>query len=229
MNTDASAARPPRPDKLPANIREGVLFGIPAGDGRIDVLCVSGLIQGLAYCGGRAQPYFLMGNSDIRSARNQIANYFLDQRKECNQLVWIDTDIAFNLSDFLFLMQGPEDLVIAPYSRKVVGEAPVDFGMGFVRMHRRVLEKMRDWVMPNGDAALNSYMHKGAMLTDFFVNGPLVGSRWFGEDGGFFHFCALNDIKPRLETRCRLQHVGRFMYGYPDQLPGFVTTEAGAQ
>jgi len=214
---------------LPHNIAEGVLFGIPAMDGRIDVMCVSGLIQALSHCSPRAQPYFLMGNSDIRSARNQIANYFLDHRKECNQLVWLDSDIEFSLEDFLFLMQGPQDMVIAPYARKQVGEPPVDFGMGFVRMHRRLLESLRDWTLDTGEAALRQYIHKGQLLTDFFVNGPLVGTRWFGEDGGFFHFCALNGFKPRLETRCRLKHWGKFPFGYPEQLPGFATQEAGAQ
>ena len=218
-----------RAKALTKQIQQGVLFAIPAHDRRIDVATIGGLIQVLSHGAPFVQPFFLSGNSDIRSARNKIANYFLDHRKECQHLFWADSDIGFNLDDFLYMMQGPEDLVVAPYSLKEVGAAPVDFGFGFVRMHRRVLEGLRNWTVEDGRAALNSYTDRGNLLTDFFVNGPLVGSRWFGEDTGFFHLCATLGIKPRIESRCKLVHIGPFLYGYPQQLPGFMPVEAGAQ
>lgn len=212
-----------------------VLLATPALDFRVDVQNISGLIAVLAASSGGVQPYWICGNSNIADARNKIAHYFM-RHTPCETLVAVDSDIVYTLKDFEFLMEGDEEIVIGEYARKVVGKPPVDFGMGFVRINRSVFQNLADWTCeappdetPGQVDSLNRYMMDGELAVDFFYTGATRDSRWLGEDTGFFHWCAMRDIKTRKETRTRLGHVGRFVYGYPDQTPGLIPIESGAQ
>lgn len=206
-----------------------ILLAIPCGDGRVDVLTIMGLIQVMAATGGAVRPFFLSNNSNIPEARNQIAHYFKVHAKECEELIMVDSDIGFDLEAFTYLMEGTDPIVIAPYARKAIGEAPVDFGCGFCRVHRKVFEALDNWTTPEGREALNRYYGKAGIMTDYFYTGATTDARWFGEDTGFWHWCAMLGFTPRLEKRCRLIHVGKFYYCYPDQTPGLVPVSHGAQ
>lgn len=212
----------------PNNIQGTVLLAIPTVDFKLDILTVAGLMQVLAWGGGKIQPFFQAGTSNIRDARNHIAQYFLTKTKH-DHCVWIDSDMGFSLADFRYLMEGPEDLVVAPYAKKKLGAPHNDFGFGFVRTHRRVFESLMEWTTPEGEPCLQQYMMEGELAWDFFIDGAQRNLQWLGEDTGFFHLCAVRGIQPRRESRARLVHVGRLEYGYPDQLVGYVPPEAGAQ
>lgn len=212
-----------------------VFLATPAMDYKLDVQHVTGLLAVMAASGGGIQPYWLCGNSNVADARNQTAHHFM-RHTPCTHSVWVDSDIIYTLQDFEYLMEGDEDIVIAEYARKVVGRQPVDFGMGFVRISRSVFQRLADWMIeapadesPGQVEALNRYMMEGELGVDFFYTGATKDSRWFGEDTGFFHWCAMNGFTRRNERRTRLGHVGRFVYGYPDQTPGLVPIEGGAQ
>lgn len=217
-------------DLLKSRKGEALIFlATPAMDFRLDVQHVQSIITVLSHSGGLIRPYWLCGNSNIAEARNACAHYFL-AHTPCDVIVWVDSDIIFSLEDFEFLMEGDEDIVIAPYARKTLGMEPVDFGHGFVRINRSVYQRLADWMIPadplNTDKgeteALHRYLKEGELAVDYHYTGAHADMRWFGEDTGFYHWCKLiGGISFRQETRCRLGHVGRFVYGYPDQIPGY--------
>jgi hypothetical protein len=226
-----------------------VLLTIPCGDGRIEALTMMAVLNAVAAAGGCTNPgeriptwgdtlrgpFMLCNNSNIRDARNKIAHYFKTRCTDCDRLIMLDSDIAFSVEDLSFLLEGDEDLVIASYSKKAVGEPPAEWGCGFARVHRRVFEKLDAWNNEDGSEALPRYfMHlnpgeQPEMAVDYFFDGAAPDGRWFGEDAGFWHWCALNDCTMRRETRTRLVHIGKFYYCYPDQTPGLIPISAGAQ
>ena len=208
-----------------------VLLMCPCGDGRIETLTVMSLIQAISASAPHVLgPHFLNGNSNIHDARNTMAHIFKTQHTECDRVVFVDSDIAFDLQDFTYLMEGDEDIVIAPYARKAIGEAHVEWGMGLVRIHRSVFERMDAWRDDEGAEMLHRYYSKYGIVTDYFFTGATSDSRWFGEDTGFYHWCALmGGVSMRQEKRTRLVHIGKFYYCYPDQTPGLIPITAGAQ
>lgn len=212
-----------------------VLLATPAIDFKLDVEHVKGLIAVLSASGGTVQPYWLTGNSNISEGRNRIAHFFL-RHTPCDVLVSLDSDIIFSAEDFDYIMEGDADIVIGPYARKVLGKPPVEFGFGFTRIHRRVFQKLADWMIeaPAGEGpgeieALPRFFLDGEMAVHYHHTGASEGMQWFGEDTGFYHWCALNNISMRQEKRTRLGHVGRLVYRYPDQIPGWAPVDESGQ
>lgn len=201
---------------------EKILLCTPSLDRRIDIGTHYGILQIMAAAGGAIQPYSLVGNSDIRNCRNLCAHYFLT-RTQCDTLFFLDSDIVFTAEDFAYMLEGEESVVIAPYARKQWGMAPTAFGMGFCRIGRDVFDNLNDWVTEEGEEQLRRYyvteFGGSSICTDFFTNGATSDARWFGEDTGFWHWCALRGLSVRYEKRTRLNHVGPCLYGYPDQFP----------
>lgn len=120
-------------------------------------------------------------------------------------------------------VQGVADaLVCAEYPYKDDSGQPIRLGMGFVRIHRSVFERLQRLTNHDGTARLWSMLHRGVELYDYFPSGPLIHhliptAEWKGEDTGFFTLCMLAGIVPRIEKRTRLTHIGRKGYHYePD-------------
>jgi|SRR5882724_304472 len=207
-----------------------ILLAMPTLDFKIDVQVLGGLLQVMSTFGPALRPYFLSGDSNIRHCRNAIAHYFM-MHTDCDALVCIDSDIVFGLQDFSCLAEqiGEENAAVAPYARKKVGAAPVDFGMGFARINRSAFQKLSDWRTDDGAEMLHRYFLDGELAVDYFFDGATPDSRWLSEDTGFWHWCHLAGVQLRKEPRTKLGHVGRFVYGYPDQTPGLIPIESGAQ
>ncbi|MGH7743757.1 MAG: hypothetical protein ACREQ5_02920 [Candidatus Dormibacteria bacterium] len=197
--------------------RETVMVGIASYDWNVDVECMGGLMQCMQWY---AQPAIYKGMSAINLARNVIAHLFVEKTKY-EHLVFVDTDIIFMPSDWHLLWEGPEDLVTAEYAKKILGLPPTKFGLGFTRIHRSVFEKIKDLRTEDGDERVLRFFRDGELYVDYFPTGATQDSTWLGEDQGFFRWAALTGVKPRVETRTRLGHVGKFIYGYPDQIPGY--------
>jgi hypothetical protein len=197
-----------------------VLIAIPALDRKLDVELCTSLLAIIAASGGMTVPYFLTGDSNIRHARNKCAHYFMT-KTDADTLFFWDSDIIASVQDYAYVMEGEQsDIVIAPYARKQFGALPVDWGMGFCRIDRSVFTRLSDWrTGPDGEECLNRYFMDGELAVDYFFDGAGPNGHWFGEDTGFWNWCALNDIKARLEKRTRLGHIGTYVYRYPDQLP----------
>lgn len=206
--------------------RDKVLVAIPAYDSRIDVACVSGLMQCLEFY---SRPFFWCAMSNIALARNEIAHFFVEQFTSYDWLMMIDSDTGFTHEDWKLLWEGDEQVVMAEYARKCLGEPPVQYGLGFTRVHRSVFEKMKALTMEDGSERLGRFYHRGKMMVDYFPNGAIQSGRWIGEDQGFFMWVGYTGASARLETRTKLKHVGRFEYGYPEQIPGYkvVQEESG--
>lgn len=91
---------------------------------------------------------------------------------------------------------------------------PVRFGLGFTRIHRSVLQTLIDANDDNGIPRVGWFRNEGADYADLFPEGPGMEGKWFGEDMGFFHCCALLGITPFIETRTHLIHMGSAAYLY---------------
>jgi hypothetical protein len=205
--------------------REKIIIGLPVMNYLVDVACMEGMFNCLPFYGGRI---VLGGCSDIQLARTEIANRFVEKYTNFDWLMFIDADTGFSLDDWKYLWEGDEDIVIAPYAKKILGKPPVEFGMGFCRIHRSVFERLKELRTDDGQDKLPRFYHEGMMQTHYFPAGAF-NSRWTGEDQGFYLWAAHTDAKVRLEKRCRLKHFGRFGYGYPDQVPVTATLDDGAQ
>lgn len=213
-----------------------VCIALPSHDFRYDVEVVSSLLQILAASGGTVQPYFSCGDSNIAHHRNSIAHAFktLPTYKDCDTLVWVDSDIGFTVQDFMYLCEGDADVVIGPYSEKNTSGRMVEWGMGFARVHRSVFEKLDDWMVdaPDGSGkmeALHRYYLNGELAVDYHYNGAMSNMRWHGEDTGFWHWCSLvGGLKLRKETRTKLVHYGRWGFRQGERPPAALEDD-GAQ
>jgi len=198
----------------------GIYAAIPSLDRRIDVGCIGGVVQCMHHL--KRWPYHYCGNSDIALARNVIANRFMEKETDFDWFMMIDSDIEFDLSDFELLWEGDEPIVTAEYSKKVIGQPPASFGLGFTRVHRDVFQKMKDAQTSDGQEAVPRFYYDGAVHCAYFTSGPSPEARWIGEDRSLFmRIAMLTNCTYRLEKRTRLRHIGWFAYHYPDQIPDF--------
>jgi hypothetical protein len=193
-----------------------IFFGVPTIDGRIHVECAIGIFKAVTrHESGGGQTYFHSGISDIALARNIIVHKFL--ASDCDRIMMIDSDIIFSETDFRLMLESEKDIVTAPYARKIPGKAPAMFGLGFTLVHRRVFTAMDNLVNDDGEPIVSQFYMDGEIHSNYFPVGVTGDSRWLGEDRAFFVLCSMCGIPYTMETRCRLQHVGNFTYGYPYQ------------
>jgi hypothetical protein len=194
-------------------IANNIFFGIPSYDRRVDWETAAAIYRAINAYGGTT--YCHMGISDIALARNLVTHQFM--KSSCDWFMMVDADIIFSDQDFEYLWTGDDEIVTAPYARKIPGASPANFGLGFTRVHRRVFEMINNLQRDDGSEWANRFYMDGEIYTNFYPNGVTGDSRWLGEDRAFFTLCAMTGIPYRMETRCRLRHVGLFMYGYPNQ------------
>jgi hypothetical protein len=100
----------------------------------------------------------------------------------------------------------------APWSAEnceaVIPCIPVNFGLGFTRIHRSVIDILRDAKDNEGVPRVGEFKYKGKYFLHLFPQGPAFDGTWLGEDHGFFHLCALAGITPVVEHGTRLTHTG---------------------
>lgn len=197
--------------------REKILIGLPTYDYKVDSALMLGSLACTKYFS--TMPLIYGGGSYVQTARNQIAHTFVEERKECDWLMWIDSDIRFTTRDWELLWEGEDLVVTAEYAKKIFGMPPAQFGLGFTRVHRSVYEKIRDWKNEEGQEIIRRYHHEGRRVVDYHTQHVSSDERFNGEDHAFFKWCAALGVPTRVETRTRLGHVGQYCYGYPDQIP----------
>lgn len=184
--------------------------------------------------------YDHVGESSISSARDYVAHYFLT-RTACEWLVWIDSDISFNLTDWSYLMEQEEGelAVCAEYMKKTQDLSPqvANFGLGFARVHRSVYEQLGELVSDSGAPRLLRYragveMNDERTVEEFVEYHPVGvapdGSRR-NEDHGFWLMVRLAGIQIRKETRTHLGHTGDFTWWYDKAKLDALRTKRGAQ
>ena len=169
--------------------------------------------------------YDHVGESSVSTARDYVAHYFLT-RTTCEWLVWVDADIAFNRTDWAYLMeeQSSELAVCAEYMKKSLDLAPevAQFGLGFARVHRSVFEQLDELTTDEGIPRLMRYRSRvtinGQSTMEDFVEYHPIGVMPDGsrrqEDHGFWLMVRLAKIPIRIERRTRLGHTGPFTWWY---------------
>lgn len=185
----------------------------PTYDGKLGVLYVLGLTEVI---GARllAHPYFQAGCSNVALARNRCVHWFL--KTPFTELVFVDADIGFRLTDWQALLEEGSDAVCAPYRKKDQRQAvKVHMGLGFARVSRSVFTAMADLRTEDGQDLLHRFRMDGEEWIDYFPQGvePLSAS-WRGEDHGFWLFAKLAGASVRIEERCRLVHSGEAHWVY---------------
>ncbi len=193
-----------------------IFFGVPSIDRRIDCECAISLFRTVQQFGG--QTYFHMGVSDLPFARNTVVQRF--KESDCDWLMMIDSDIIFSPEDWNTLWDNTEEMVTAPYARKIPGSPPAERGLGFTRVHRSVFDKIDAATQDNGQELAQRFYFNGKIYVHYFPVGVSGDSCWLGEDRAFFILCAIAGVNFKIERSCRLQHVGLFVFGYPDQVNG---------
>jgi hypothetical protein len=156
-------------------------------------------------------------------ARNRAVAYFLnnDVCKDRDYLMFIDSDILFEKDHIDMLMESDAPILAGLYCKKEKGIAPclntlpghvetkvggyVEIaGTGFLRIHRKVFEKMRP-----GMAA--HYTNHGNDEWDFFPVG-VVNNEYLSEDWYFCDKARQLGFKIMLDSRIQLRHEGVAIY-----------------
>lgn len=192
-----------------------VVIGVPMLDGNIVYECNNGLIQTVPRIGGIL--YNLGAPHQL--ARNALMTKFL-LATQFDHFFMVDADMGFTFDDFIAVIEGPEEVVIAEYARKQKGAAAVRFGMGFARVSRKVVEavaNLRD--EQTGEYYVDEYYHAelGMMVKNFHQQGTHRSGHWMGEDQAFWHLVRLAGFTPRIEQSRKLLHIGRHRWEYEPQ------------
>ena len=209
-----------------------VLIAIPCHTGDVRNETVKSVLEGISGLKGFGIEYdvqFLNGCSMIPEARDILAGVFLSGK--WTDIVWLDGDVSFPWQDLIKLVSHPVDFVAGVYRYKrdieeypvswlpgdlwafdpVTGE-PSETGlleveyvpMGFCRMTRSVLERMREY---RKDFWFSQPMFPDLTFHGMFDREVYNGRSW-GED---FVFCRRwREIggKVLIDPSLRLTHTG---------------------
>jgi hypothetical protein len=176
-------------------------------------------------------------DSLVTRARNRAASYFLRQTDR-DYIMFIDTDIIFTKDHIDMLMESDAPLLAGIYCIKQKGIAPclntlpghVDTpsggyveiaraGTGFMRVHRSVLEKMKE----QGDIF---YINHGQDEWDFFRVG-VVNKEYLSEDWWFCDRARELGFKVILDSRIQLRHEGVAIYPLEETIQKHVEENGG--
>lgn len=168
----------------------------------------------------------LSGDSYVWRARDQIAQTFLDS--DCSELIFIDSDEGWDLEGFLRLVKADVDIVGGAYPVKnnwehygvtiytdeesntpKVREDGLIYAdkvpTGFMKIHRRVFEKLKEsypdnWYWHAHEGTLRRiWNHFGHMMEDHMIYGEDISfcRRWQKTGGELF-----------VEPRIKMSHMG---------------------
>ena len=202
---------------------------VPVGS-HIDPACDDGLreLEKRGYVVWRVRGY-----SAIDAARSQMATDALAQ--SFDELVWIDSDVAFQADDVDRLRAHNLPFACGLYPKKSRREFAATFlpgtrqvrfgtgggltevlycGFGFVYTKREVYDTIRDKLkLPSCNQRF------GSLLVSYFA--PLAvkdgdGAWYLGEDNAFCERARQCGIKVVADTSIRLLHVGSCRFGWED-------------
>ena len=197
-----------------------IYVGIPTYDGRIEHNTVGGLFN-VAYASGKDHLPICLDviphDPFIGHARDLMASRFLSI-PDATDMVMIDADVGFSSDDFRLLMKVDADIVCGVYPYKKDEEHyPVAPFMpyqkrgrlvecafaptGFMRIRRKVLEKLKETVGTYQDT-------EHGLLHQFFPFGK-HGQSWKGEDVQFCLLAQEAGFKVYGLEGLELTHVGR--------------------
>ena len=175
--------------------RRKVLIGTACYDGRIDVWYANSMLETVKMglqLGIDIFPVYLSYDALIQRARNDLVAIAL--QLECDDIVFIDSDIEWNPEDFFKLLNHPVDVVGGTYPKKGDAEIYVakildqtrkpdpttglieveGLGTGFLRMSRRALEALWESSVPYEEKATGKIrrwifdviVHEGDLISE---------------------------------------------------------------
>ncbi len=173
----------------------------------------------------RAHPF---SDSLPPRARNRAAAYFLKETTE-DYMLFIDADILFTKDQIQLLSESDAPVIGGIYCKKSKGIEPclntlpghvetecggyqeiARQGTGFLRIHRSVLEKMKDVGADNPHWAKH-YTNHGGDEWEFFPVG-VVNHEYLSEDWYFCDMARGLGFKIILDTRIQLRHEGSAIF-----------------
>ncbi len=161
-------------------------------------------------------------------ARNRASAHFL--RETNRDYIWfIDSDIIFDENHIAMAMESDEQILAGIYCKKSKGIEPcintlpghvetqcggyqeiARAGTGFLRIHRSVLERMKDCGEDNPNWSMH-YTNHGKDEWDFFQVG-VVNKEYLSEDWYFCDKARGLGFKVILDTRIQLRHEGSAVF-----------------
>lgn len=161
-------------------------------------------------------------------ARNRAAAYFLRETQR-DYILFIDSDIIFDQDHINHLMESDEPILAGIYCKKSKGIEPclntlpgqpaaqcggyleiARAGTGFLRIHRSVLEKMKD-VGEDDPNWARHYTNHGQDEWDFFPVG-VINKEYLSEDWFFCDKARALGFKVMLDTRIQVRHEGSAIF-----------------
>jgi hypothetical protein len=130
---------------------ERIIIATPTHSGAVDVHYVASLVATLKEV-PNIFPVFLPGEALVQRARNDL--FKIAYESGVDAVVWIDADEAWEVKDFLALIDDPHDFVTGMVRQKsdevryciknpdVVAKTVESCGMGFCKMSRSVIEEL---------------------------------------------------------------------------------------
>lgn len=146
-----------------------VMIGTPCYDGKIEVWYANSLVETIkqsVFKGIDVFPIWLSYDALIQRARNDLVSLMLEM--DCDDIIFIDSDIEWRPESFFKLLDYPVDVVGGTYPKKgddemypvkhtnmqkqpdpVTGLLNVDgLGTGFLRMSKKAIQYLWDTAQP---------------------------------------------------------------------------------
>lgn len=191
-----------------------VLIATPSHSGQVHIGYMNSWFRTvllLASKGFTCESAFMQGNALITSARNILAQDFLDSTADT--LLFIDSDLSWRPEDALRLVQSPHDVIAGVYPAKcdeIKWLAKFKPGQtrlleadglpgGFLKISRRALEKLSETVP--------QYDYRGRKMYAFFET-AIVDGEYLGEDYAFTHRWKQTGEKAFIDPDCTFEHFG---------------------
>jgi hypothetical protein len=209
----------------------GSFLSVIVYDGKICAKTASAIIQG--YASGLWRGYMFPGGDGISRARNHAAAHFLT-KTTCEYHEFIDSDILFSTPGINHLRShGSRDIVVGIYPAKTEqirciynslpdgnpepdenGLMEIAYGgTGFMRIHRRIYERM---IEKHPELAYACEIDNDTKW-DFFGmgvgNDPVRGTRrYMTEDWQFCMRARALEFRVWADTRIDLNHIGTAVF-----------------
>lgn len=205
------------------------LLLLPSYNGQYDGLLERGLNQITAHGWLEGSNVWKTnGGSNIQRVREDGFHHWLTQTAY-DWAVWIDADIGFTDNDWELLWEDDTvEAVCATYpAKKQSGLRVVEFGFGFCRISRHLMEEIDDLTREDGTSIALRYRYSpadGAAPEEYVEYCPqgarVLEGQWVAEDHAFWILAKLTGAPMRIENRCRLIHTGlaRWYGGEADPL-----------
>lgn len=235
--------------------KQRVYIAIPIHSGEIRHETMQSVLAGfhaLATVGIAPAVQILSGCSLIQDARDVLVGHFL--KSDCTDLVWVDGDIQFAFQDLIRLVRHPVDVVAGVYrfkkdieaypirlldgeiwSRDPLTGQPSNDGlvkvgnvpMGFCRMKRSVLERMRE---ARKEFEFTTHMFPGDTFWGMFDREVYDRQSW-GEDYTFCKRWREIGGEVHIDPWITLSHIGTKAYSgcFADYLKNQAKPETAEQ